>query len=169
MEYNPDAITNAISLTKDWEEIPEIYQFGPKPGFPDAGLSRSIDETTTFTWGEYPLKEHQFYSVSIVRAGSPNSEACIHIQVRVPYVELKPEEKGCTRGPYYWGVGIATELAQIDEAKILQGQGGEAVWRDDSVFDERFPLGLSDNAPSGGPRRVSSDKGDPGEGDPITP
>jgi len=104
-----------------------------------------VEANITFTWSEYPLAEHQFYSIILVRDDLTDGEACYHWQTKEPAVTFKPADHGCTPGAYHWGVGIATDLAE--------SRGPERIWRDDSAFDERNPIGLGmphPDRPSGG-------------------
>lgn len=123
------------------------FRFGPKLLEPIRFASYPPEETIRFTWESLPLQgEHQYYSVILVRDDLSDAEACFHWQVKEPETFIKPADHGCTPGDYHWGVGIATDLSAGE---------GDFIWRDDSQFDERFPIGIG----------VPHSGGKPGSGD----
>jgi hypothetical protein len=124
----------AVKVNVDVGSIPRMYEFGPKLIEPTPYASRPTDELITFKWvGVGSLEDYQYYSLILVPDGQSDDKACYHWQPQTPEASLKPEDYGCTTGAYHWGVGIATDL---NKGK------GERDWRDDSLRDERNPIGI---------------------------
>ncbi|MCL4295188.1 MAG: hypothetical protein KJ077_05650 [Anaerolineae bacterium] len=145
----------AIQVNVDLTNISPMYEFGPHLLVPEPFASRAFDESVTFTWQDYgPLAENQIYSLLLVRDDLSDDQSCYHWQTDVPEISFKPEDFDCTAGDYHWRVGLATNL---------DPQGAEPVWRDDSEFDERNPIGIG-TIHKDTPKSSGSDKGDPGEG-----
>jgi hypothetical protein len=133
----------SIKINVKLNDIPLMYEFGPKLYEPEPFADRPVDEMITFKWQDYgPLEEHQYYSIILVLDGLSDEHSCYHGQTKEPGVSFKPEDYGCIRGDYHWGVSIATNLAC--------GRG-EPNWRDDSERDERNPIGIGIPY-SGGPK-----------------
>jgi uncharacterized protein YraI len=149
---NPDSderiegyVTTAPELIKvnvDLNDVPPIYEFGPKLREPERFAQRAVDELITFKWQDYgPLEEFQDYSLILVRDGLSDEGACYHWQPKEPEVSFRPKDYGCTAGAYHWGVSIATDLSG----------GNKTEWRKDSEFNERNPIGIGmpyPNAPT---------------------
>ncbi len=140
---SPDIV--AINI-RNWDEIPAIYEYGPRLLEPIRFASYPVDGAREFTWDPvaYPLEEYQFYSVILVRDDLSDGEACYHWQTKDLAISFNPKDHGCTSGAYHWGVGLATDLAQGI---------GDRDWRDDSERDERNPIGLDiphPDTPEGG-------------------
>ncbi|MCB0168267.1 MAG: hypothetical protein KDI79_28830 [Anaerolineae bacterium] len=145
--------SDAVAINVDLNEIPPIYEYGPKLLEPERFKDYPVEANITFTWNGYPLAEHQFYSIILVRDDLTDGEACFHWQATEPVITIKPEDYGCTPGAYHWGVGIATDLTA--------GVGDKRIWRDDSASDERNPIGLGIPHPD---RPTNDNNGDSGPG-----
>jgi hypothetical protein len=144
--------SNLIRVNVDLDEIPPIYEFGPALLEPKRYESRAVEALITFKWQDYgSLAAEQVYSIILVRDDLSDADACYHWQTKAPEVAFKPADYNCTPGDYTWGVGIATKLGLTAE--------GETIWRDDSQFDERYPIGIG--VPhSGKPRDNTSNGGE---------
>lgn len=124
-----------VDINVDLADVPQMYEFGPHLLVPRPFESRGVDGLIEFEWAAapYPLADHQYYSLLLVRDDQSDAEACFHWQTRETKLSLTPEEEGCTAGAYGWRVGIATDL---------NGGVGERDWRDDTEFDEKNPIGI---------------------------
>jgi uncharacterized protein YraI len=150
---NPDSdermegyVTTAAGLIKvnvDLDDVPPIYEFGPKLYEPKPSVQRALEEPITFKWQDYGvLEEQQYYSLIVYRSDLSEKDACYHDQHKAPEVLIKPEDyDGCTPGVYYWGVGVATKILGED-GKPMLGEDGGPIWRDDSERDHRRIIGL---------------------------
>lgn len=127
---------NYVRINTNLAEIPPIYEYGPKPLTPGWYETLALDALIEFTWeaAGLPLRENQVYSVILVRDDLTDAGACYHWQTTETTLSFKPKDYDCPAGDYHWGVGLATNMGQDEEGKI--------IWRDDSQSDERFPIGI---------------------------
>jgi hypothetical protein len=156
-----DSLAGYVNLASDLirvnvslDDLPLIYEFGPALYEPPRFETRAVEALITFKWQDYgELAADQFYSIILVRDDLSDAESCFHWQTKEPEVAFKPANYGCTPGDYHWGVGLATKIGEKD---------GEIIWRDDSEFDERSPIGIG--VPHSGRPSNGDDGGGGGHG-----
>jgi len=140
-----------VKLNTPLENVPPIYEFGPKLHEPKPGAVYSPEDVTWwFSWETFDLKPAQYYSFRLVLDVEPEATPCIHTQVKDPEVYLNPDDQDCPRGAYYWTVVLATDLSG----------GHKSEWREDSEFSlkNHFGIGMPH------PNVPSADGGDDGTG-----
>ena len=145
------AASGLIKLNVPLEDVPPIYEFGPKLIEPKPGAVYSPDDVTWwFSWERFDLKPAQYYSFRLVLDVETEAIPCIHTQVKNPEVYFDPADHNCPRGAYYWSVVLATDLSG----------GHKSEWREDSEFSHKNHFGIGMPHPNPPP----TDDGDDGTG-----
>lgn len=155
VEVNPDSseqivgyiektASGFIEVNIDLDNIPLMYEFGPMPNEPKRFETLALNDPKTFTWNPapLPLEKDQYYSVILIQDQWSDEDACFHWQTKDTMMVIRPGESDCNIAAFNWGVGIATKLFAEDGITPLTDESGRQVWRDDSEFDERIPIGI---------------------------